>query len=346
MVANFTPDRVAIDYDHLAVTPSRPGDGIAAGWLKAVELRANGDELWGRVEWTSAAATRIKAKEYKFISPCFSSDYTTNTGAKVGATLLGAALTNAPFLNDMQAVVLAADARMFGALGLPTERAAAAVALATGTDPDRTGTRVTFNPADDGAAPELTEAERRAVYRVVATSQGVFAQLVRADDGTAYGWYPEGALVPAPASAPDTTITEGPRGETLTDDDATVVRVPEPDDADDDEDEPLAATQARAAAYETAVSALIKGGTSAKAAMHLALTADPRGARAWQRVGGVVPEAPAVPAAAVRALRSDPEPAFDRQVEALVKATGTSWRSAARTIALAHPDLYRDRDAE
>src|SRR4051794_40259838 len=46
------PTELPVDVDHLSMSPQKPGDGIAAGWMKQLELRANGDELWAEVEWT------------------------------------------------------------------------------------------------------------------------------------------------------------------------------------------------------------------------------------------------------------------------------------------------------
>src|SRR5688572_14762895 len=40
------PTELPIDYDHLSMDPKKPGDGAAAGWMKRLELRENGDELW------------------------------------------------------------------------------------------------------------------------------------------------------------------------------------------------------------------------------------------------------------------------------------------------------------
>src|SRR5690349_9510650 len=57
MLHNFTtvtpkaPTELPIDYDHLSMDPQKPGDGVAAGWMKRLELRENGDELWAEVEW-------------------------------------------------------------------------------------------------------------------------------------------------------------------------------------------------------------------------------------------------------------------------------------------------------
>ena len=133
MAANFVAhgqrDRTPIDYDHLSVSPKVPGDAAAAGWLQKLETRNDGAELWGLVHWTAPAAQRIAACEYRFVSPSFSKTYTTNAGVEIGPYLHAAALTNSPFLNDMQGVTLCADPR-FGWL---------AAADADDADGDRAG---------------------------------------------------------------------------------------------------------------------------------------------------------------------------------------------------------------
>jgi phage I-like protein len=124
------PTELPIDFDHLSMDPQRPGDGIAAGWLKQVELRADGDELWGEVEWTPEAAGFIKNRAYRFISPSFVKDYTHKDGTKIGTTLLAAALTNHPFLESMQAVTLYSFSAM-GDLALDAADASATTPVPT-----------------------------------------------------------------------------------------------------------------------------------------------------------------------------------------------------------------------
>lgn len=64
-----------VDYCHQAFFGAIPGVGgtaPAAGWIK--ELQARPDGIWGRVEWTAAAAEAIRGKEYRYLSPVFASD--------------------------------------------------------------------------------------------------------------------------------------------------------------------------------------------------------------------------------------------------------------------------------
>lgn len=118
MVENFStgrhpvpPTELCIDYEHLSGLESdNPDAGKAAGWVKQLELRADGAEVWARVEWTPPATEKLKAKEYKFISPEFAFNFTTPTMETIGCTLLAAAITNRPFLQGMEPVTLKAGA--------------------------------------------------------------------------------------------------------------------------------------------------------------------------------------------------------------------------------------------
>ncbi len=106
---NFgTPVLCPVDYNHGTSTPTTAEIGKAAGKIAEVEIRANGAELWGRVEWTTEAATRIEAGEYMAMSPTFSFNYKHSDGRAIGATLLAAALCNRPVLDGMAAVEIAA----------------------------------------------------------------------------------------------------------------------------------------------------------------------------------------------------------------------------------------------
>ncbi len=113
MLTNFAevrpkaPTEMVVDFDHASGDPgaTAPGASRAAGWVKDIELDDAG--LWAVIEWTAEAAELIKAKQYRFISPEFDLNYPNKeTGKKVGPTMLTIALTNRPFLEGMQPVVL------------------------------------------------------------------------------------------------------------------------------------------------------------------------------------------------------------------------------------------------
>jgi len=90
---------LAIDYSHMS------GDK-AAGWITEVILREKNTELWVAVNWTPEAVQKIMDREFRYMSADFSTNYVDNeTGKKFGATLNGGALTNRPFIKDMDAVL-------------------------------------------------------------------------------------------------------------------------------------------------------------------------------------------------------------------------------------------------
>lgn len=112
MLENFktvtpqAPTRLPIDYNHGTSRPVSAEAGKAAGWITDLALRAAGDQLWARVEWTDNAAEMIVAKEYQFVSPTFAYDYTHSNGDEIGTTLLAAAICNRPVLEGMEPLSL------------------------------------------------------------------------------------------------------------------------------------------------------------------------------------------------------------------------------------------------
>lgn len=86
---------LVVDYEHQTEFVEKTGQKApAAGWIKQIEARADG--IWGRVEWTDAAANHIRGREYRYISPTF---LATKAGEVV--KILRAALTNNPALELM-----------------------------------------------------------------------------------------------------------------------------------------------------------------------------------------------------------------------------------------------------
>ncbi len=102
------PTEIAVDFEHKSADPQDVLDGVAAGWYRELELRADDSELWARIEWTDDAAGLIKAKKLKYFSPEFAFDYETHDDEHLGCTLLAGALTNRPFLQGMSPVELRA----------------------------------------------------------------------------------------------------------------------------------------------------------------------------------------------------------------------------------------------
>lgn len=82
-----------IDYEHQTDLAKDNGQKApAAGWIKEFQARLDG--IWGRVEWTAAAAQHLANKEYRYLSPTFAFDPKT----REVIAILRAGLTNSPAL--------------------------------------------------------------------------------------------------------------------------------------------------------------------------------------------------------------------------------------------------------
>lgn len=98
--------RVPIDFEH--ASEADPTDGSipekgapAQGWI--VDMKVQGGELLGLVEWGTLASDYIKAGQYRYFSPAIrfnSKDRV--TGQPIGARMTSGALTNNPFLDGMK----------------------------------------------------------------------------------------------------------------------------------------------------------------------------------------------------------------------------------------------------
>ncbi len=309
-VTPAAPTELPIDYDHLSMDPKQPGDGKAAGWLKSVELRADGEELWGDVEWTPEATDLIKNRAYRFVSPSFVKDHTHKDGRKIGTTLLAAAITNHPFLEGMQALTLYSFSAMGDLAVVATPTATMPVHLA------ELGQHVSFL-ADATATPELTDEERQQTF-VVKTIEGEFVRLARLD-GTEFGWFKsETQLGPAPAPEPatheDTTMQDTKR--TNTD------------------------IEQKAEAFAARVTAL-SNGRMLRDAISLATAEDAEGAEAYRLAGiGAEPvnDGPAPISLSVRTGES-----FDALALRYAHEHGVSLRQAVHEVSKARPDLAAAR---
>jgi hypothetical protein len=300
--------------------PARPLDGIAAGWMKQLELRANGDELWAEVEWTAQGAECITKKEYRFVSPSFVKDYTHKDGRKIGTTLLAAAVTNHPFLESMQALTLYSFSAM-GDLALaaaPTTTALIHLA--------EVGQRLTFIENEE-ATPELSPQERAQVFVVTAIGGGsgdnAFVKLKMAESGKPYGWYPLKVLAPAPVSAPERTTEEN----AIMDDTKTT---------DTDIERQAAQFSARVARHFTNTRDWTKAFT-------LAQHEDEAGAAAYRLAGIGAEPVQAMPASAAINLSVREGETFDALAMRYANEHGVSLRQAVHEVGKARPDLAAAR---
>lgn len=122
------PTNIVVDYEHQSLNALKNGKPApAAGWIKEVQARPDG--LYGRVEWTANAASAIRAREYRYLSPVY-------FHAKDGKILAlqNAALTNVPNINmaEVSAHTIFHQAHE----GDPMKRVLAALGLAEGASED------------------------------------------------------------------------------------------------------------------------------------------------------------------------------------------------------------------
>lgn len=102
--------RAPIDEDHAADRLPRRTE--ASGWITGITL--DGDTPMADVEWTDKGTDAITSKRYLFISPTYGK-FRDEHGDVHDNTLIGAALTNRPFLS-LPTLTLASDERVSAAL--------------------------------------------------------------------------------------------------------------------------------------------------------------------------------------------------------------------------------------
>ncbi|MBN1839769.1 MAG: hypothetical protein JW802_06975 [Campylobacterales bacterium] len=108
MVSNFEKSGVDIvcDYEHQTLYGNR---APASGWIKKtpMSLKSENGELFAKIEWTDSAKAYIESKEYRYLSPVFAPNTTSQVdGTNIGWTLHSVALTNKPFLQELDEVRL------------------------------------------------------------------------------------------------------------------------------------------------------------------------------------------------------------------------------------------------
>jgi len=117
---------LVIDWHHQSITASgAPGPSApAGGWIKEMQLRAGGTELWGRVQpWVEEARLLIASREYRYLSPVLRFNAADPvTGAPLLMQLHSVALTNTPFMTELQALNEAAATDGGGTPGRESDR--------------------------------------------------------------------------------------------------------------------------------------------------------------------------------------------------------------------------------
>lgn len=137
--------QIQVNYHHLggdSLDPKIPLENtVAAGWIQDVELREDGG--WALMAWTERARKFIESDELKYLSPEFYLEYLNrDTGKPQGPTLVGAALTNTPFLKELPRVaasdlpLTAEPSANSGAMRMDKKKVCAALGLAEDTAED------------------------------------------------------------------------------------------------------------------------------------------------------------------------------------------------------------------
>lgn len=104
MIANFKNRVRGID---LSFDYFHDSDKEASAWVGDLELSEDGTQLWAtNVDWTPKARQKLAERELRYFSPDFAFQWTDpETGNIFKNVLFGGALTNRPFLKEMQAIV-------------------------------------------------------------------------------------------------------------------------------------------------------------------------------------------------------------------------------------------------
>lgn len=110
IIANFNEGtrRIPIDFNHASeqdpTQGTLPTQGApAVGWI--VDMKIDGGRLWGLVQWGDLARQYILSGGYRYFSPAIRFNSRDRvTGESVGARMSSGALTNDPFLSQLQPV--------------------------------------------------------------------------------------------------------------------------------------------------------------------------------------------------------------------------------------------------
>lgn len=99
---NFDEKKIdlVIDYEHQSLYG---GEAPAAGWI--TDMLIEDDKLYGMVSWTKKAREYIKNREYRYLSPVLNfNGIDKKSGVYIGCSLESVALTNTPFLDELDEV--------------------------------------------------------------------------------------------------------------------------------------------------------------------------------------------------------------------------------------------------
>ncbi|MEW6427321.1 MAG: phage protease [Thermodesulfobacteriota bacterium] len=166
--ARAAPGDFVIDYEHQTLHTEKNGQPApAAGWFKDLEWRDAGLYATG-VRWTDAAAARIQAKEYRYISPVFPWDKRTGEVLDV----LMAALTNFPGIEGNSDLAALAAAKFITTQEeqVNKEQLAALLGLATDATEEQINRAIVALKAA-AQASDTKDAEIAALKTTIATGR-------------------------------------------------------------------------------------------------------------------------------------------------------------------------------
>lgn len=155
---------LVVDWHHqtLLASAGRVPLAPAAGWIKQVEIRGGGTELWGHVlPWAAEARALIASRAYRYLSPVLRFDAPDFvTGAPVPMQVHSVALTNTPFMTSLEALNEATATDGGGIPGRETDHSRGEAAMnlietlaqALGQQPDQVATSLGLDKGADDAA--------------------------------------------------------------------------------------------------------------------------------------------------------------------------------------------------
>jgi phage I-like protein len=183
---------LVVDYHHASVVAPQQGMlAPAAGWIRQMELRNGDAELWGRVLWTSEAHSAIAARRFRYLSPALGFGVPDRlTGQPVPMVIHSVALTNTPFLTELESLNQAAacaavrpDTRSPGG-GSRNMSLLEAIAQALDEQPEQTASRLGLTCPDDdrqvaqaiavnATKAQEAEARERSLRELVTNAAGI-----------------------------------------------------------------------------------------------------------------------------------------------------------------------------
>lgn len=199
IVRNFTATqnkRIPIDFEH--ASEADPTEGAipvlgapAQGWI--VDLKIDGGNLWGLVEWGPKAREYIKGGQYRYFSPAIRFGARDRvTGQAIGARMTSGALTNNPFLDGMAPLAAKDSGEADDALvDMVDELVEAALDRRLGNDDTSTATLEDDTNDDSGAAmgdrpaPQETLMDEAVKMKELETSNATLALQLKDATGKA-----------------------------------------------------------------------------------------------------------------------------------------------------------------